>query len=891
MSQDNVVGTDVAGISNSLSNILSEMIICINGKQPPEVHEKALAQVGKMVDASTRVIWESNTLTERECVQKIMKLLSTREGEEDKSLPEHFFELYRKLTSIRFDPNTRHSLMTYLLSMVDNDGRSAANGDADAHSEADNLSQILSSRVHSKNGSSLTSLNGNGLVNGGAGYSYDATQASIGLSQQSLPNYVEATRMMPDSRQDIVTNAIYSFTGVQGKYLKKDVVTGRFKLDPQNMKLLTAGQAGMLLRLSELGYYHDRVAKFADVSTGFNAMGCMGQALISKLKEELADFHGQVAMLHDELNRFRKAQMNRIPNKDGEPDAADELTLFKLLAWYIKPLHRMQWLTKIADACQMKKGGELASTVYDFLDNGHSMVNKLVEDVLTAICGPLVRMISKWILEGGINDLHSEFFVESLNDVGADRLWHDKFRLRLSMLPKFVPMEMANKILKTGKCINFLREICEMQGMMREREELMKVMDTNVSQFFSYTPDTSWHAAVETCYQQTSKHVLDIMVGPHKLLDHLQGMRRYLLLGQGDFVSILIEHMKDELERPGVDIYSHDLSSMLDAALRCTNAQYDDPDILNHLDVMVQPPFFGDIGWDIISLQYIVQGPLATMLEPTMPTYKLLFKPLWRMKHMEFVLSMKIWKEQMGNAKTLRPINTEIGKASHRLNLFTSEIMHFIHQMQYYVLFEVIECNWVELQKKMQQATALDDILDAHEKFLQTIKVGCFVSSKPNVEHSLEGVYDNIIELEKWQSGFYKDCFKELSARQDLAKIVEKSEKKGVYGLTNELILQRDQEAKIFAEKVDIACRGLEVIASDYEKAVSSFLMALNSSHDPNLQLFGTRLDFNEYYKKRDTNLSKPLTFEHMRMSNVFTLNNKNYPNSRFVIHTPTSNE
>lgn len=57
-------------------------------------------------------------------------------------------------------------------------------------------------------------------------------------------------------------------------------------------------------------------------------------------------------------------------------------------------------------------------------------------------------------------------------------------------------------------------------------------------------PDTSWHAAVETCYAQTSKHVLDIMVGPHKLLVHLQGMRRYLLLGQGDFVTIFIENIK-----------------------------------------------------------------------------------------------------------------------------------------------------------------------------------------------------------------------------------------------------------------------------------------------------------------------------------------------------------
>lgn len=108
---------------------------------------------------------------------------------------------------------------------------------------------------------------------------------------------------------------------------------------------------------------------------------------------------------------------------------------------------------------------------------------------------------------------------------------------------------------------------------------------------------------------------------------------------------------RDELGKLGTDLYSHDLSSMLDAALRCTNAQYDDPEILNHLDVVVQTPYPGDCGWDVISLQYTVRGPLATMLEPAMPTYKTLFKPLWRMKHMEFVLSTKIWKEQMGNAK------------------------------------------------------------------------------------------------------------------------------------------------------------------------------------------------------------------------------------------------
>ncbi|KAH8344701.1 hypothetical protein KR067_003887, partial [Drosophila pandora] len=840
-------------------------------------------------------------ICERECVQRIVSKLNTGSHPDDNESPgDLFLKVYRKLLAVKIDSNLRHSLMCFLLTLADKSMElKSINGTG---AGGDNLKHTLgirnpSSSTHSINGSTSSHSS---RQNGSVGiYSYDATQSSVGFGRQPLPDYMTNMKAQKnlEATQDIVMNAIYSFTGVQGKYLKKDVVSGRFKLDPVNAKTLSPVQAGMLLRLSELGYYHDRVAKFADVTTGFNAMGCMGQAFISKLKEELMEFHGQVAVLHDELTKFRDNQLRQHIEKDRswmektEPGALGEVTLLKLLAWYVTPLHRMQWLTKIADTCQLRKGGELASAVFNYLDNGNSMVNELASSLLTAICGPLVRMISKWMLEGGICDSYGEFFVESLNEVGADRLWHDKFRLRVNMMPKFITLELADKILKTGKSINFLREICEMTELVRGREELKELMNNNVSHIFSYVQDTNWHAAVETCYQQTSKHVLDIMVGPHKLLDHLHGMRRYLLLGQGDFVSILIENMKDELERKGTDIYAHDLSAMLDAALRCTNAQYDDPEILNHLDVVVQTPFPGDCGWDIISLQYIVQGPLATMLEPTMPTYKALFKPLWRMKHMEFVLSMKIWKEQMGNSKILRMMNPEIGKASYRLHLFTSEIMHFIHQMQYYVLFEVIECNWVELQKKMVQATALDDILEAHEKFLKTITVGCFVNTMTDMERHLETVYENIIGLENWQSAFYKECFKELDARKALAKKVMESEASGQFGLTADEIFERDHERKQFDERVSIACRGLDDIAIAYEKAVSGFLLALNSNNDPNLQLFGTRLDFNEYYKKRDTNLSKPLTFEHMRMSSVFSTSNKLSHSSRFVIHPQASKE
>ncbi|KAH8288201.1 hypothetical protein KR054_009893, partial [Drosophila jambulina] len=812
----------------------------------------------------------STPFNERDCVQKILRILNSREAT-DTDVASHFTIYYNKLLLLKINPQHRHLLMGFLLDLADKSIQpetdpTSASETTVLGATGDCLKQV-------------TSLGSGGSSSYQNGFSHDPSSSSKGSGRLPVPSYMDVlvAKKKLEPSQSLTLSALNSFIGIQGTHLKKDIITGYFKLDPINTKTLTKIETAMLLRLSELGYYYDRVAKVADPTTGYNPIGIMGQALICKLRSELIDFRGEVTLLADELKGFVPASSN---NSSSSVVFNDKKKLMDLLAWYVKPLHRMQWLAKVADKCQMMKGGELASTLYNMLDNGNPMVDKLVHDLLVAICVPLGRMISKWMLEGGITDLHGEFFVEALNDVGPDRLWHDKFRLRRSMLPNFMPLDLADRILKTGKSINFLREVCEMNDLGANRDRLKDDMDRYSHQIFSYVQDTTWHAAVETCYAQTSKHVLDIMVGPHKLLDHLYGMRRYLLLGQGDFVSILIQHMKDELERKGTDIYAHDLSAMLDAALSCENAHHDDPEILNHLDVVLQTPYPGDCGWDIISLQYTVHGPLATMLEPTMPTYKTIFKPLWRLKHIEFVLSMKIWKTQMCNAKKLRLLNPLIGSTTHRLHLFTSEIMHFIHQIQYYILFEVIECNWVELKKKMLAATALDDILVAHEKFLADITVGCFNGQHTDKKY-LETVFENIIALETWQSRFYRNCFKELNARQELEKMVAESEKKGQFGLTAEQKLQRDEECKHFEQRVLLAKRTLEDIAATYEKAVSGFLLTLNSHVNPNLQLFGTRLDFNEYYKKRDTNLLKPLTFEHMRQSNQFIMN----CSSRLMIH------
>lgn len=192
--------------------------------------------------------------------------------------------------------------------------------------------------------------------------------------------------------------------------------------------------------------------------------------------------------------------------------------------------------------------------------------------------------------------------------------------------------------------------------------------------------------------------------------------------------------------------------------------------------------------------------------------------------------------------------------------------------MQYYILFEVIECSWTQFIKRVQNAKALDDILSAHEDFLNLVRVGAFLDNetKSTLYLHLDIVYDSIMKLETWQKTFYEIAYKEADARRKFEERIISSEKAGTYGVTTEMRLERDEEQKIFEQNISTFKKSLDTIGQTYEKYVYEFLLKLTSSKDQNLQLFGTRLDFNEYYKKRDQRLKHPLTYEHMRLSGRF---------------------
>lgn len=58
-----------------------------------------------------------------------------------------------------------------------------------------------------------------------------------------------------------------------------------------------------------------------------------------------------------------------------------------------------------------------------------------------------------------------------------------------------------------------------------------------------FAPEQSieFHAILENVYKETSYRVVDLLKNKYGLYQHLQSLRKYLLLGQGDFIRHLME--------------------------------------------------------------------------------------------------------------------------------------------------------------------------------------------------------------------------------------------------------------------------------------------------------------------------------------------------------------
>lgn len=117
------------------------------------------------------------------------------------------------------------------------------------------------------------------------------------------------------------------------------------------------------------------------------------------------------------------------------------------------------------------------------------------------------------------------------------------------------------------------------------------------------------------------------------------------------------------MSRPANALYRHNLTAKLEEAIRSTNAQNDPADVLRRLDARMDEYTHGEIGWDVFSLEYKVDAPIDTVLDPDMMVkYLRVFSHLWKMKRVEGALTDG-WMRVAGGARTVLRVK---GKKYHK---------------------------------------------------------------------------------------------------------------------------------------------------------------------------------------------------------------------------------
>lgn len=454
------------------------------------------------------------------------------------------------------------------------------------------------------------------------------------------------------------------------------------------------------------------------------AKGLLGQSLRAAISNELRAYLTLVATLEGQIRRAL-SELDESAPRSGIGKAG--VTLKRCVVWTREATMGLRLMSLIAEESNSKQGGQLITLIHGFsTSHGDPVVGAFAERLLAGVTRPFYDILRRWIYDGELSDPHLEFFVREQNPNTEDRkevkakgqasVWNSKYEVVDAMVPSIITADFAQKVFLIGKSLNFIRHSC---GDAPWVEAYSKTSSKELKYGDTATLET-W---IDEAYKTTMQRLMMLMSTRFHLFDHLQALKNYILLGQGDFIALLMESLAANLDRPAGAQYRHTLTAQLEHAIRGSNAQYDSDEVLRRLDARMLQLSHGDIGWDCFTLEYKIDAPVDVVVtEWGNRQYLKVFNFLWRIKRVEFALA-STWRKCMTGARgVLQTTEDAVVQTWKSTRGVLAEMIHFVGQLQYYILFEVIESSWSELQTNIRKDDCtLDDLIRAHTRYLTSI--------------------------------------------------------------------------------------------------------------------------------------------------------------------------
>ncbi|TFK43488.1 gamma-tubulin complex DGRIP91/SPC98 component [Crucibulum laeve] len=669
----------------------------------------------------------------------------------------------------------------------------------------------------------------------------------------------------------LLRDTLYLLQGISGKY-----VYFSLQEDDEN-KIVFADDAAyrippstrtLIHRLSELGYLYTRVDNFVREREGTAGVGMIEQSLCHHLQTQLTEYYRLIAVL--------ETQMGTHSDSDSATTETG-LSLRRLDVWVNEWRLRMRMMSVCVEGAREAQGGALVNLIHSYTDNGDPFVRQFTDQLLEEVSRPFFATLHKWLFSGELYDPFSEFFVSvdagmenmphmhpsslvggislsgdgGFNGASGDaddfstiregglKLWQAKYQFRQDMLPMFVGEAFGKKIFSTGKSLNFIRYSCHDSDWVITREKM-----STTGGILQYNDITGLERSIDAAYRVASHRLFEVFLDKFKLLDHLSALKNYLMLGHGDFSDQLMDALGPSLAKPANTLYRHNLTATLETAIRSSNAQNDGTDVLRRLDARMLEYSHGEIGWDVFTLEYKVDAPIDTVLDPdSMEKYLKLFRHLWQMKRIEIALN-KGWMRVTGGARTFLRV-PELEPEWHKIRLIMAEMVHFIKQMQAYCRLEVIECSWKILIEFLNKKEGdLDAMIEAHRSYLDRVvkKILLWNPKHGKEEHLLNQVketFATILQFREATDNFYNHCLSEAARRDQ-----ELDAERGVYTGASTTSPLHSQELAGLLNRV-------KEYGTSFSDRAQVIVQHLTVHPDLDCRFLGIRLSFSDFYRTR----------------------------------------
>lgn len=656
----------------------------------------------------------------------------------------------------------------------------------------------------------------------------------------------------------ILRDVIYNLQGIDGAHITFTTEADGFSIS--NKLQVHRPLRVLVRRVCEIGWMYRRVRSYIAKIMASPNKGLVEQALCGALENELTDYFRLIAVLESQLSQ------------DAEDGSAGQsgFTLRRLFVWISEPMERMRLMAQLTDAAKGLKGGALASAIESHVRHGDGSVRTFVQRILSQLARPLFMMMERWLTVGELQDPYREFFVSSsqLDDSvfgqSYDKIWQEQYQLDKAMIPSFMSQALANKILLIGKSINFIRSACEDAKWVSETH----ISFEGVLSAEGSTTVALLESAINEAAEATHRRLMELILEKYKFREHVIGLKKYLLLGQGDFIQVIVDLLHTEFDKsirgsssPVKYMFDRNLLSVLEAAKRASQVQYEDPEVSECISIRTMVPQEGDeCGWDVFSLDYVVQSPLRVIFtEEAINKYLRVFKFLWQVKRVEHCLTHTwnlhmIMKRRLSNGEGML----------NRAHCVRNEMTHFIVNLHNFMMFEVLEVSWWELVDEIGEAKNLDELIKAHESYIAKIVNKALLGGDSGLTGQLKKIFREILQFCNSQQRLYDDTLAEVDLREQREReavvMFGKGKNQKAVNLVKEKIKLPDELEKEFKNQVNFVSKKYHMLVSEFFEALRQVGLgtrmggANQRGSNASQALANTlgfltfRLDFNEFY-------------------------------------------